>query len=246
MSSLKIREKAQQEFINIAAHELRTPIQPIIGLSEVLRSKNLQGQSQQENILDVIIRNAKRLQRLSQVILDITRIESGLLKLNKERFNLKQVIFNTVDDYRNQVRNPNGNVSIVYGIDKEETTQGGGSGQQRQEQLLHKQILIQDNTYPVLIEADKVRIMQVIDNLVSNALKFTKEGTISLSVQSNDKRQAVVSVKDSGQGIDPSMLPKLFTKFATKSEFGGTGLGLFISKNIIKRLGVEGSLLLLD
>ncbi|MGC2597494.1 MAG: ATP-binding protein, partial [Nitrososphaeraceae archaeon] len=165
---------------------------------------------------------------------DITRIESGLLKLNKERFNLKQVIFNTVDDYRNQVRNPNGNVSIVYRIDKEETTQGGGSGQQRQEQLLHKQILIQDNTYPVLIEADKVRIMQVIDNLVSNALKFTKEGTISLSVQSNDKRQAVVSVKDSGQGIDPSMLPKLFTKFATKSEFGGTGLGLFISKNIIE------------
>ena len=122
----------------------------------------------------------------------------------------------------------------MYRIDKEETTQGGGSGQQRQEQLLHKQILIQDNTYPVLIEADKVRIMQVIDNLVSNALKFTKEGTISLSVQSNDKRQAVVSVKDSGQGIDPSMLPKLFTKFATKSEFGGTGLGLFISKNIIK------------
>ncbi len=235
---LKIREKAQQEFINIAAHELRTPIQPIIGLSEVLRSKNLEGQSQQENILDVIIRNAKRLQRLSQVILDITRIESGLLKLNKERFNLKQVIFNTVDDYRNQVRNPNGNVRIVYGIDKEEeTTQGGGRGQQRQEQLLHKQLLIRDNTSTVLIEADKVRITQVIDNLVSNALKFTKEGTISLSVQCNDKRQAVVSVKDSGQGIDPSMLPKLFTKFATKSEFGGTGLGLFISKNIIEAHG---------
>ena len=188
--------------------------------------------------MDVIIRNAKRLQRLSQVILDITRIESGLLKLNKERFNLKQVIFNTVDDYRNQVRNPNGNVRIVYGIDKEEeTTQGGGRGQQRQEQLLHKQLLIRDNTSTVLIEADKVRITQVIDNLVSNALKFTKEGTISLSVESNDKRQAVVSVKDSGQGIDPSMLPKLFTKFATKSEFGGTGLGLFISKNIIEAHG---------
>jgi signal transduction histidine kinase len=235
---LKIREKAQQEFINIAAHELRTPIQPIIGLSEVLRSRNLEGQSQQENILDVIIRNAKRLQRLSQVILDITRIESGLLKLNKERFNLKQVIFDTVDDYRNQVRNPNGNVRIVYGIDKEkETPQGGGRGQQRQEQLLHKQLLIRDNTSIVLIEADKVRITQVIDNLVSNALKFTKEGTISLSVDCNDKRQAVVSIKDSGQGIDPSILPKLYTKFVTKSELGGTGLGLFISKNIIEAHG---------
>jgi signal transduction histidine kinase len=108
---LKIRDKAQQEFINIAAHELRTPIQPIIGLSEVLRSKKLEGQLQQENILDVIIRNAKRLQRLSQVILDITIIESGLLKLNKERFNLKQVIFNTVDDYRNQIKNSNRNMT---------------------------------------------------------------------------------------------------------------------------------------
>jgi signal transduction histidine kinase len=73
--------------------------------------------------------------------------------------------------------------------------------------------------------------------LLSNAIKFTKEGIISLSVETNDKGQAVVSVKDSGQGIDPSILPKLFTKFATKSEFGGTGLGLFISKNIIEAHG---------
>ena len=98
-------------------------------------------------------------------------------------------------------------------------------------------LLIQYNTPIILIEADKVRITQVIDNLLSNALKFTKEGTISLSVESNDRRQAVVSVKDNGQGIDPSILPKLFTKFATKSELGGTGLGLFISKNIIEAHG---------
>ena len=240
---LKIREKAQQEFINIAAHELRTPIQPIIGLSEVLRSKNIEGQSQRsqhETILDVIIRNAKRLQRLSQVILDITRIESGLLTLNKEKLNLQRVIINTIDDYRNQIRssNANANVEIVYGINKETTRGGGGVGQQQQqEQLLHKQIINQDSTPAILIEADKVRITQVIDNLVSNALKFTKEGIISLSVETNEKGQAVVSVKDNGQGIDPSILPKLFTKFATKSEFGGTGLGLFISKNIIEAHG---------
>jgi signal transduction histidine kinase len=240
---LKIRDKAQLEFINIAAHELRTPIQPIIGLSEVLRSKKLEGQLQQENILDVIIRNAKRLQRLSHVILDITKIESGLLKLNKERFNLKQVIFNIIDDYRNQIKNSNRNIRLVCGYDKEEETkQGDGRSQQQQqqqqqEQLLYKRLLIQDNTPTILIEADKVRMMQVIDNLLSNALKFTKEGTISLSVESNDRRQAVVSVKDNGQGIDPSILPKLFTKFATKSEIGGTGLGLFISKNIIEAHG---------
>ena len=112
-----------------------------------------------------------------------------------------------------------------------------GVGQQQQEQLLHKQIINQDSTPAILIEADKVRITQVIDNLVSNALKFTKEGIISLSVETNEKGQAVVSVKDNGQGIDPSISPKLFTKFATKSEFGGTGLGLFISKNIIEAHG---------
>ncbi len=234
---LKIRDKAQLEFINIAAHELRTPIQPIIGLSEVLRSKKLEGQLQQENILDVIIRNAKRLQRLSHVILDITKIESGLLKLNKERFDLKQVIFNIIDDYRNQIKNSNRNIRLVCGFDKEETKQGEGRSQQ-QEQLLHKRLLIQDNPPTILIEADKVRMMQVIDNLLSNALKFTKEGTISLSVESNDRRQAV-SVKDNGQGIDPSISPKLFTKFATKSEIGGTGLGLFISKNIIEAHGAK-------
>jgi signal transduction histidine kinase len=241
---LKIREKAQQEFINIAAHELRTPIQPIIGLSEVLRSKNTEGQPQHPQhgpILDVIIRNAKRLQKLSQVILDITRIESGLLTLNKERFDLQRVIINTIDDYRNHIRSSNLNVEIVCGINKDEETTRGGGGvagrQQQQEQLLHKQIINQNNTPAILIEADKVRIMQVIDNLLSNALKFTKEGTISLSVESNDKRQVVVSVKDNGQGIDPNILPRLFTKFATKSEFGGTGLGLFISKNIIEAHG---------
>ena len=128
----------------------------------------------------------------------------------------------------------------MYGINKEEETTRGGGGtgqQQQQEQLLHKHVTNQDSTPAILVEADKVRIIQVIDNLVSNALKFTKEGIISLSVETNEKAQAVVSVKDTGQGIDPNILSKLFTKFATKSEFGGTGLGLFISKNIIEAHG---------
>ena len=118
----------------------------------------------------------------------------------------------------------------MYGFDKEETKKGeGGEGQQEQ---LPKQLLIQDNN-PILVEADKGRIRQVIDNLISNALKFTKEGTISVSVESKDC-QAVIRVKDNGEGIDPSILPKLFTKFASKSEIGGTGLGLFISKSIVE------------
>ena len=122
---LKMRDKAQQEFIDVAAHELRTPIQPIISLSDVLLHKIRDGESLP--LVDIILRNAKRLQRLSQDILDITKIESGLFKLNKERFNLKEVISNAVDDYINQIKNSNKNIRLVYAFDKkEDTKQGGG------------------------------------------------------------------------------------------------------------------------
>jgi signal transduction histidine kinase len=230
---LKMRDRAQQEFINVAAHELRTPIQPIISLSDVLLHKSAHGENRE--IIDVIFRSAKRLQRLSQDILDVTRIESGLLNLNKERFDLKQTISNAVDDYRRQLKNSNKDIRLVRGFDKKEEINEGEAGGEQQEQL-PKQPLIQDNGTTIIVEADKGRITQVIDNLLSNALKFTYEGTISVSVESKDGH-AVVSVKDNGQGIDHSMLPKLFTKFASKSEIGGTGLGLFISKSIVEAHG---------
>jgi two-component system, OmpR family, sensor histidine kinase VicK len=157
-------------------------------------------------LLDTIFKSAKRPQRLSQDILDITKIESRLLKLNKEHFHLKQLISNTVDDYRNQIKSSNKNIELVavYGSDKEEETTRGARRDHQQEHLLSKQLLIQNNMPNTLMEADKIRITQVIDNLLSNALKFTKEGTISLSVESNDGRQVIVSIKDSSQGIDRS------------------------------------------
>ena len=215
----------------MAAHELRTPIQPIISLSDILLHKIRDNESR--SLIDTIFRNAKRLQRLSQDILDVTRIESGLLKLNKERFDLKQVISCTVDDYRNQIKNSKMNIRLEYVFDKEEIKQGV-EGQQQQNQL-HKKLLIQDNDDTILIEADKGRIIQVIDNLLSNALKFTTEGTISVSVEANN-REVVVRITDNGEGIDPEILPKLFSKFTTKSDMG-IGLGLYISKNIVEAHG---------
>jgi len=167
---------------------------------------------------------------LKKNILDITKIESGLLKLNKERFDLKEVIFNTVDDYTNHIKNSNKNIRLVYGFDKKEDTKQGVKEGQQQEQI-QNQLLTQDND-TIIVEADKVRITQVIDNLLSNALKFTEDGIISVSIETKDS-QAIVSVKDNGQGIDPSILPKLFTKFATSSS-GGIGLGLYISKSIVE------------
>jgi signal transduction histidine kinase len=229
---LNMRDKAQQEFINIAAHELRTPIQPIISLSDVLVHK-IRDDNENRPLIDAISRNARRLQRLSQDILDVTKIESGLLKLNKERFDLKQVLSNTVEDYANQIKNSEMNIRLIYGFDKkkkEETNQKGEGGQQQEQS--YNQLLIQDNNSAVFVEADKERITQVIDNLINNAIKFTKKGDIIVLLEHTDS-EAIVSVKDNGQGIDPEVSPKLFEKFASKS-YQGTGLGLFISKSIVE------------
>jgi signal transduction histidine kinase len=203
-------DKMQKEFVNIAAHELKTPIQPILSLTELLRSQ-IKDVKQQE-ILDITIRNAKRLQRLSNDILDVAKIEGRFLELNKEDFKLNDVIINAINDLtlsRDFLRKEG--VSLSYNPDRD-----------------------------FLVNADKGRISQVISNLLNNAIEFTVEGTILVSVEKNkisyDNEIIIVSVKDSGQGIDQSILPRLFTKFASKSH-KGTGLGLFISKGIIEAHG---------
>jgi two-component system, OmpR family, sensor histidine kinase VicK len=209
---LKVHNKMQKEFINVAAHELRTPIQPILGLSAVLRSKTKD--TDQHELLDAIIRNAKRLQRLTENILDVTRIESHSLELNKERFSLNEIIRNVINDVNNQagfrINNNNKTVSILF-----------------------------EPKQDVFVEADKVRIYEVISNLLKNAIQFTKEGTITIAAEEEEKmnsNEAIVSVKDTGTGIDPEIFPRLFTKFVSKSV-AGTGLGLFISKSIVEAHG---------
>jgi signal transduction histidine kinase len=232
---LKIHDKAQQEFINVAAHELRTPIQPIIGLSDILLSKINDNESRQ--LADAIFRNAKRLQRLSQDILDVTKIESGSLKLNKEHLNLNEVISNVADDYRNQIKNSNRNIKLVYEFYKKQAKEGEQK-QQQYPQKKKQQLLIQDNA--IAVEADKEKIIQVISNLLNNAIKFTKEGIISIITEKKEEnghsKEVIVSIKDTGEGIDPEVLPKLFSKFVAKS-YQGTGLGLFISKSIVEAHG---------
>src|SRR5919202_1437195 len=148
---LKMRDKAQQEFIDVAAHELRTPIQPIISLSDVLMHKIKDNES--HLLIDTIYRNARRLQRLSQDILDVTRIESGLLRLNKERLNLKEVISNTVNDYGNQLKNSKRIIRLMYGFDRKEETKQKEGEEERQQQQEHQQLLIQDSD-TIFVEAD--------------------------------------------------------------------------------------------
>ncbi|MGA9150034.1 MAG: HAMP domain-containing sensor histidine kinase [Candidatus Nitrosopolaris sp.] len=203
---LKIHDKMQKEFINITAHELRTPVQPILVLTEVLRASAKD--NEEHKLLDSIVKGAKRLQKLSNNILDVTRIESNSLQLIKEQFNINDVILEVMTDMKRQILNDK--VKLFSYKPKHE----------------------------VFVEADKERIIQVISNLLNNAIKFTEEGTISVSTElkGNSKREVFVTIKDTGQGIHPEIESRLFSKFASKS-FQGTGLGLFISKSIVEAHG---------
>jgi signal transduction histidine kinase len=205
---LKIADKMQKDFINIAAHELRTPIQPILSLTELLHSK-IKDNAEECQLLDVVIRNAKRLQRLTEDILDVSRIESNSLVLKKEQFNLDDMISTAAQDYNVGIEKTNGSkLKLIY------------------EPNANRDIIV---------EADRDRLAQVFANLLDNAVKFTKEGTIYLSME-RKVGHAIISLKDTGIGIDPQILPRLFTKFTTKS-YEGTGLGLYISKSIVEAHG---------
>jgi nitrogen-specific signal transduction histidine kinase len=206
---LKIHDKMQREFINIASHEMKTPTQAILGYSDLVQKHP----EKREEMLNAISRNAIRLQKLTNDILDVTRIESQTLNLNKENFDLIDLIGNIVEDYRSQIEKDNNNFNL---------------------ELLYNKPSV--NSF-LIVEADRERVSQVISNLLNNAIKFTKQGVISITaIEEKGSNEVIVKVQDTGQGIDSGILPRLFTKFATKS-FTGTGLGLFISKSIIEAHG---------
>ncbi|MGA7369573.1 MAG: HAMP domain-containing sensor histidine kinase [Nitrososphaeraceae archaeon] len=206
---LILHDKMQKEFINIAAHELRTPIQPILGLSDVLKSKIKD--NEQLVLVDVISRNAKRLQLLTEDILDVSKIESQSLKLRNETFNVHGIVRNVIAEYSEY----GGQATSKPGVSITSTPNDGGN---------------------VIVRGDRERLYQVISNFVSNAIRFTQQGNIDISIDvaQNNKEEVVLSVKDTGSGIDPEIMPRLFTKFASRS---GTGLGLYISKNIVETHG---------
>ena len=235
---LKQKDRLKDEFINIAAHELRTPIQPILGLTEVIRSRRSASSSSNrreggyEEFLDIVVRNAKRLQSLSENILDITKIESRTLKLNKDKFNINQKIRNVINDIKLKEN------AIQISFDDAKTD-------------------------PILVEADSLRIYQVMSNLLTNAVKSTKKRSIgsiqddccsTITVSTAIKKsidtygknnnissigshdEVIISIRDRGTGIDSDIQDKLFSKFVTKSD-AGSGLGLYISKGIVEAHG---------
>jgi two-component system, OmpR family, sensor histidine kinase VicK len=205
---LKKAYRMQREFTNIASHELRTPVQAILGMSGLLRNYP----DKEDEIIEVIQRNAKRLQALTGDILDVTRIESQTLQLKKERFNIYDLLSDVIKDFTERIKSDNKNVNMVY--DQKDTTHP-----------------------PIIVEADQGRITQVLTNIFSNALKFTNDGHIIVNAhESNSKKEITVSITDTGSGISEDIFAKLFSKFATKS-LSGTGLGLYISKSIVEAHG---------
>ncbi|HEY9492085.1 MAG TPA: HAMP domain-containing sensor histidine kinase [Nitrososphaeraceae archaeon] len=208
---LRYRNKVQAEFINIAAHELRTPTQSIIGYCEML---SMYPDSSQD-YLERLSKNADRLYTLISDLLDVTRIEIGMLKLTKDDFNLIDITREAVNDIKRKTypsTKNNARVKVKPKI-----------------KLIHP-------SHPIIINADKHRITQVLFNLLENAIKFTNSGTIMVSIKPDVKNFVIISVKDNGKGIDTRIQPKLFEKFTTMSD-AGIGLGLFISKKIISAHG---------
>ena len=207
---LTYHDKLQKEFIDIAAHEFRTPIQSVLGYSEIIHA-NLKNFDQ---YFDKIIRNAKRLQKLTEDVLDVSRIEGKNLQLSKSYFDLNQTIKQVIEDHQKEALNKE--VQIIFDFKK---------------------------NIPATVYADEARLQQVIDNLLSNAINFTQNGTITITayraqvdingeIDESDRESTVVEIKDTGTGINSEMLPRLFDKFATRS-MSGTGLGLYISKSIV-------------
>ncbi len=207
---LIIQERMQKEFINIAAHELRTPLQPILGITEIIRKELKDGR--QKDLIAVIGRNAQRLKKLSEDILDVTRIESNSLNSHREHFEIKELILHVINNYKNNI-----NFKKV-----------------KFEGILDNDFTI----YADKIGISRV-ISNLIDNAIKFS---PNDGIISTIIQrktttnENGRELGIVSVKDAGIGIDNEIFPKLFTKFITKS-FQGMGLGLFISKSIVEANG---------
>jgi signal transduction histidine kinase len=210
---LKITDNMQKNFINIAAHELRTPIQPILGLSQILANKL--ANTEYSNYLDIIVKNALKLQRLTEDILDVQRIESNTMTLKPERLQLNKLISDIAIEHKDNLKR---------NIAKEERTD------------LDLIVVKADTTVTVL--ADRFRIAQVISNLLNNAIKFTNKGRITIRLEESrgEPPEAIVNITDSGEGIDPHILPRIFSRFVSKS-YQGTGLGLYISKGIVEAHG---------
>jgi signal transduction histidine kinase/CheY-like chemotaxis protein/ligand-binding sensor domain-containing protein len=209
-------DKMKSAFLATMSHEIRTPMNGIIGLTQLLLQDKPR-EDQQEN-LNLLRFSGQHLLTIIDDILDLSKIEAGKLILESIDFNLKELISNIVKMLRIKAREKG--IDVNYGF---------------------------DDALPAVVTGDPVRIGQVINNLVGNAIKFTENGSVSVFIKP-DKSDGTLryhfSIKDTGIGIDPKKIAMLFESFTqanseTTRKYGGTGLGLTITKKIINMMGSD-------
>lgn len=194
---------ANNNVIRFIAHELKTPIQPILGFSEMIRSNSRLNHDQKNEILNIISRNVRKLDLLTNNILDYARMENNVFQLNIEPIDVVSIIQELKDDYQLQAEKKGISIDFVFPFK------------------------------PVLIQVDKVRITEVLDNILGNSIKFTETGTITINLRLLNY-SVIIEIVDSGCGIKQKNMQKIFDKFFTTDK-SGTGLGLYLSKIIVER-----------
>ena len=209
---LKKTNETQIQFIQETAHEIQNPIQSILGLAEVILSNKNLDVGHIDDLIKIIIKNAKKIKLLTNNILEAARIESHLLTLDMKEFDLVELVKDLLKDLKNQIQNEKINLKI--------------------------NLILKCKEESILIVADKLRLNQVFLNIINNAIKVVpqEEGEIIVFLERQDDNTILVSITDDGPGIPSNIKDKVFTKFVTGSK-SGTGLGLYICKNIIEKHG---------
>ena len=200
---LNSNNSSNHNFVRILAHELKNPIQPILGFSDMIQNNKRLDTDQKNELLKIISRNARKLDIMTNNILDYARMENNIFNLNVEYFDIVQVIKELLSDYTIQVNKK------------------------------HIRLELDTTSQKIMIKADKIRMIEVLDNLLSNSIKFTERGEIVISIRETEE-YIIIKFIDTGSGIDEEDLEKIFSKFYTTDKLG-TGLGLYISRIIVEK-----------
>jgi signal transduction histidine kinase len=207
---LKVLDKAKSEFLSIASHQLRTPVSAIKGyLSMMLDGDFGKIPDNISKIINDLFESASRLARTINIFLNVSRIEAGRLKLEKHAMQIDDMIDSVITELINSAASKN--IKLIYNKPKQT---------------------------PPLIYADSDKLREVVLNLIDNAIKYTPEGSVEVSLEFDDKNLTFIS-KDTGIGINPEEARTLFRKFVrgdgvAQIHTGGSGLGLFIAQKITK------------
>lgn len=208
--------RAKSAFLANMSHEIRTPLGVILGFAEIIGTQDLES-AEKEKYLDIIIRNGDSLTRIIDDILDLSKIEAGKFEVEKSPVKVKNLLEEVLAMFRDQASKKN--LQLNYDL--------------------------ADFTNLVIV-SDAVRIRQVLLNLVGNAIKFTEKGSVKVTCQveqlTNTRKKIIFDIKDTGIGMTQEQSERLFQPFTqadvtSTRRFGGTGLGLALSKNLAQALG---------